>query len=784
MDPSSLFQCLHFPGGLTQTDWFSMFQGGLGLGYGVTAYNQNAYCNDVSWRQNQMYQEKNYHLSWVAIAREDVREMMSISVNRINNYMLVATLIMAVAADALFFVQTFHDDSPGFVLNAFWLSMGISIAFFALSIMFGIKGQNSAFVNTMRLLTWEIRPENPAPYIHDYMGQASKYEKDGLKQLFRVPGVSPSYNHARRSKSESREHSGDRELGSHAAVTHGQGSLRSRKSGSSRGGLDDYEEQQPAALEQLVPRTKELIYLARFAHYMQLWIPYEANAKYCIGLGLITLAQGGAYFSLGMLRWSSEYGAVPAVAMMVIFVYLTIMVYMQNYRAKHYFVTWLVVFLFAWGPTAAAVGTLVQYPPIIRQVCAPLTCLGQCCLYLGVFFVSFVELKPPSTVANQYIEGLHGERFTTWSPGTKHIVDPSMAHETEDKLRQSFRGKSFTRQLSQKVFGKTLAEDENNYNNNNNNSNNNNSLPEVGGEASTPQSERVEEETALLVQRTCIRLVRSTLFLSALLWASLLFVEVLSSSHSMAEDAKNGYSGVVNLQELPIDWPSDATWLHALTCRRGSEFFVANRYQVFRVDPTRRTAKAEPCGDLQWPITDVSSHCNSTSGPCRPLVLLEDALAGGRPGASVVVDCGATAGKMPLLREPVTAQRFSVNAMPSTAAELLALHGGRVVEYGQALPGSPLKGFSPRCERAAVGDDVLSIDTAGDRLFVFRPRAEKDGAPTVSGSVDVRLLLSSEKIGTWQLPPDHDSLVSGCALDAKTVVLLTGGAQPRLWLGQ
>ncbi|CAE8631861.1 unnamed protein product [Polarella glacialis] len=92
-----------------------------------------------------------------------------------------------------------------------------------------------------------------------------------------------------------------------------------------------------------------------------------------------------------------------------------------------------------------------------------------------------------------------------------------------------------------------------------------------------------------------------------------------------------------------------------------------------------------------------------------------------------------------------------------------------------------LRGSSASAE---VGDDVLSIDTAGDRLFVFRPRAEKDGAPTVSGSVDVRLLLSSEKIGTWQLPPDHDSLVSGCALDAKTVVLLTGGAQPRLWLGQ
>ena len=110
------------------------------------------------------------------------------------------------------------------------------------SIMFGVKGQNSAFTNTMKLLTyqawsadsclvkrrrlctWQVRPENPAEYSHDYMKQAGSeckvqdskvvsttlacsflqlgsisssprqaqwVERNGLAALFRIPGSVP-----------------------------------------------------------------------------------------------------------------------------------------------------------------------------------------------------------------------------------------------------------------------------------------------------------------------------------------------------------------------------------------------------------------------------------------------------------------------------------------------------------------------------------------------------------------------------------------------------------------
>ncbi|CAE7900822.1 Shal, partial [Symbiodinium necroappetens] len=139
------------------------------------------------------YQQKNYNISWIAIARDDIRDMMGISVNRINNYMIVATLILSVAAGSIVSVS-FSPDCPAFVCFAFYLSTSISVIYLMLSIMFGVKGQNSAFTNTMKLLTYQVRPENPAEYTHDYMKQAQWVERNGLAALFRIPGIMPFYN--------------------------------------------------------------------------------------------------------------------------------------------------------------------------------------------------------------------------------------------------------------------------------------------------------------------------------------------------------------------------------------------------------------------------------------------------------------------------------------------------------------------------------------------------------------------------------------------------------------
>eukprot|EP00441_Pelagodinium_beii_P004794 CAMPEP_0197703752 /NCGR_PEP_ID=MMETSP1338-20131121/125595_1 /TAXON_ID=43686 ORGANISM="Pelagodinium beii, Strain RCC1491" /NCGR_SAMPLE_ID=MMETSP1338 /ASSEMBLY_ACC=CAM_ASM_000754 /LENGTH=861 /DNA_ID=CAMNT_0043287651 /DNA_START=88 /DNA_END=2671 /DNA_ORIENTATION=+ len=275
---SSVLGSLRFAGGLSETDWFNFSTGLLSTSFGWFAYNQNAYCNQVGWRQNQMYQSRNYALSWISVARDDIRELMSVSVNRINNYMIVATLILGIAANCLMWINNFDPGICSFLASYYWLSIGQSMMFLSLAIFFGIKGQNSAFMHTMRLLAWELRPENPADYQYDYLNQVRKWEVGGLKSLLRVPGKIEKYGQEETKPTEASSSNGP-----------GQGAESDK------------------SYEEVEPPTRELIYLERFAYFMRLWVPFEAYARTCIGLGFISLSQGAVCCPDGShpLAWTS-----------------------------------------------------------------------------------------------------------------------------------------------------------------------------------------------------------------------------------------------------------------------------------------------------------------------------------------------------------------------------------------------------------------------------------------------------------------------------------------------
>jgi hypothetical protein len=105
---------LEFAGGLTQTDWFGLATGSISTAATGLSYNQGCYANNVAMRQAQKYQEKNYHLAWTGVARDDIRSMMGITVERVQNYTLVATLIVAMAWVCML-VASFGEDFPDFV---------------------------------------------------------------------------------------------------------------------------------------------------------------------------------------------------------------------------------------------------------------------------------------------------------------------------------------------------------------------------------------------------------------------------------------------------------------------------------------------------------------------------------------------------------------------------------------------------------------------------------------------------------------------------------------------
>jgi hypothetical protein len=724
------FDFLNFPGGLTQSDWFGLVTGSIDTCFGAAAYNQGAYTANAAMRQAQLYQEKNYHLGWVSIAREDIREMMSISVNRIDNYNLVATLILATAADALLGVTFDSNDGesmpPAFITHAFWASIGLSIAFFALSVMFGIKGQNSAFVNTMKLLAWELRPENPSRYTHDYMKQAQQFEKDGVSQVFRVPGVFPKYKKTDPKYQEADEQDEQRD------------GLRKPFAPSSGAGSSNEEEEGGHVLEVLEPSTRRLLYLKRFANYMQLWLPFEWFSKYCIGLGLISLAQGAAYFCLArFFNDAQNYRSTATIGLVTIFTFLTLTILRHNSRGKGTWVRVGVGCAFVSGPALATFAMLAREG--WQRVLGPASNFVHFLLYLSLFGISYVgKQKHPSDTANKYCTGPHGQSFDAPERRQSGVAAQSSTGPDIAASASSLRKDACSYDWKQEDY-----------------------LDADGVSPSHLLAETREAEESLSdVQST----VRALVLLASAVWLSLFIVSLTEAvGVAIAPGGILDGSVLTDVSQVEFPWPAGTTAPHAMSCSK-EYIFVANRFRVFRlVDGSLRP---EPC-KLDAAIADMTLTCES-SGICRPLILLNT--SGSDPQ---VTDCSGK--RYSLLQVPLPAEKFllmnSIGRTNPLNNTLLSWRAGDLTEFEW---GEREKAWSPLWERASL-KSIQGMDSKDGKLFVFyHARDSFTGVPM--NHVSVENFRSAVSLGKWRLHQHGSSgelVVSGCASSSDDVLLLT-----------
>lgn len=760
---------VRFSGGLTQSDWFVLGSTAIITGYAPAVYNQTAYANVIGLRQAQMYQAKNYKLAFCSIARGDIRQLMSISVSRINNYMVVATLFLALNASALFWVNNFSSQCPPFVVNFFWVSMCTSIVFLSEAIMFGIKGQNGAFINTMRLLTWEERPENPAAYDHDFTKQIQNWEQKPITEgVWRWPKRVPLiYNKDARAPDAA------------TAVA--------SKEGDPNG----------VVLEEVEPPTRDLIYLARFAHFMRLWVPYEIYAKYSIGLGLLNLAQGAAYFSLGSLSWygSSAFTEVMAWLMILMFVFLTVMIYAENYVAKNRYLQFSVVALFMWGPLTATLAVSVAEVAWLRSVLVCFSAFGSSVLNAGIFMISVYNPVTPAALTESYVHGPHGQKFKEhWHP--KEEAERQTGPELEkpqkkdsDKAKISAvptpmtsssggrRGKPAESQELPDPSGKDWYEDstwKGGYD------------PE---ELPSRADELEEEKQAQMVMTSVVRVVRWTVAMASVIWFVIFFVCALDTAYAIGPTALPGVE--VTLQT--VSWPTTAFRPNGLSCSPGGGVYVSNRYQVFSISADGSGSVTRALCSRKGIINDIKQVCDS-NGYCQLLALVGQGLDADAP-ASRLIDCesGATAS---LLQEPSEASVFAIRSSgsfvqnPSTGT-VLAIHNGAVVEYGwqqrkngwvpiwsQAQVTSPgMQGSTPSPE-----NEIYDIDMYNNNLFLFGRQAPLAGGVEDGGisTIEVRSLQTGSVLGKWRLPIPYPSLVAGCVLDSNAALILTDDTPAKL----
>mmetsp|Transcript_94474 Transcript_94474/g.187239 ORF Transcript_94474/g.187239 Transcript_94474/m.187239 type:complete len:424 (-) Transcript_94474:89-1360(-) len=291
---------------------------GASLIYSGLSYNRDGFSDNVALRQNQVYQEKNYHITWIAAVREEVRDILSIFVGRMSNYMVVNVLIAGVAA-ATIVEGDVAESVPDFVVHAFYVSFVLSLLYLVLSMMLATKGIIVAYNSALKFLV-EVVPDSLDSYTFNYMDQVTdKFEAD-LWQAFRIP-FRQRFATALTRKAErvvmDRKH--EQELleqlprGKHRSVVNRPGK--------------DAEPTEPSSSSQRQTcyKTTQPTYFSSLRTYQQLWEPFADAAQTSMTHGIVSLTQGSAYFCLGKLHDRSERWA--GLTLLALFVVLGFMLF-------------------------------------------------------------------------------------------------------------------------------------------------------------------------------------------------------------------------------------------------------------------------------------------------------------------------------------------------------------------------------------------------------------------------------------------------------------------------
>lgn len=718
--------------------------GGIQSVFTWGAYNQNSLRANISWRQVQQYQKKNYGIAWISIARRDILSMMGISVNRINNYLIIATLILGVDFGVIWSARfTSESEDPGIIM-AFYCNSMIAVIWLLMSIMLGIQGQNKAFSYTLKLLTWHMRPENPAQYDHDYMQQMQWLEQQGIFSLFRIPGLMPERNYgADQEASDLREHFGD------AHHEH-------RKSKADDMG-EDIEDFTP--LENLDVQTTHTWYIARYSDFMQLWLWHEKYARLTMGLGVISLLQGGLYFVVWRISHLGDYSIVHmhTPALIVAFFWLTILyiVVRANFKAVTAGTSaniWLAALLLA--PLAAAFSCIADAFTVLDLVTWWFeSSFNLVCYALHAVFWALVlvlhENDNKILAEKRYVLG----QF--WSAEETDFTDVSALEREREQSDRAIEVNVDSQSGADSAARNPL------------------NVHAAQTEWPTDSAQFIRKVSR---SRDAIRaIVKHLVTFTIVLWLFLIAhytAELIAYSSDLAETNKPLPAAVVK-DDVYVDWSDEHLKLHSVACMQG-KIFMANDQRIGQLHAGRfhplscnLTAKAI--------IQDITVVCDNLDRCDLVVLQVVD-------NSTRVSNC-RTGDSTRILQEAEPARHITLHEVNPRgdwlSQKLIAAQDGNLIQYSWSS------------DRGAWQADWVLGPTGesnGDRLVALS--AFQSSLLLVYNGIDPSMAISRRDLNTrkrpeaWRLSRPYSPSVSGCALNAHELLALSHTDRSRLtWLG-
>mmetsp|Transcript_81094 Transcript_81094/g.229687 ORF Transcript_81094/g.229687 Transcript_81094/m.229687 type:complete len:785 (-) Transcript_81094:45-2399(-) len=726
------------------------------------SYNRDAWMTDIQVAQEHSFQQDNLKIAMYSMGREEVRDFMQASINKINNTILVTTLILSLAGEMLFEGQIPSDCAP-FVLNAYMLCLGSAIFHLVLSILFGVLASNEAYRHSTSLLTKTIRPRWKSHFKrmkHRKREELTRaFETKPLGEMLKPPLASRCHKILSKAleigqsavpAAEGEQSAAGDEEGPEAGTPWTGGGADQVRSESSD------EDEGPEAVAE-----EKKKWHAEWEKSEREWSSLTACMLQCVGFGTKHLLEACSYLCVGTL-YGRYHNAWAFWAVNVIFTVLNVLMmriflaHLQAEEHKGNMHPWvrllvrnktrsLIPLVPAIGPFLSALAAATPNEHM-DKICVPLSYLSH--LLENMFFTQ-VARGQTQDLPEDLKSGFHNccemAAFEDPSqpPGSPVSYARMLSVDSQDA--ESLPPPSQSRSPQGADRRPSLSE----------------RRPSVSPLQLERRPSNKDAERLPIQMLFHGMLVLRFLWISACCWA---FLSICGAFGGM--DWKNNDALFVlhqpRLKPYPLhkfDAPSPFFHPHALVCPKAGRVFLADRFRVFELNEVEGKLQHVDC-DVNGTIEDIAATCNGNQ--CWPVILLS-----GPP--TIVYDCH-THSAIPLLQMSARAERLATNASSrGDSLDTLIVSQGKeeMVQYGYSVK---RKGFAPLWTVGQADHKILALDIIDSRLVTFQSH----------GIVATQDLLTGKRCGTWRLAPADNVIGGGCTHGQTIRILAVEGQEVQM----
>lgn len=263
------------------------------------SYNRENYMFDKELLMKRDYQAQKMRVKKAELYREDVRDLVQLTVRKMDNYLVVSTLQLG-------FCMTLYVEGrpkpgiglPHWLMHLFAMCNAGAFLYYLLSIWLSMHASVAAHAFGVRLLTQVVRLPIPDDATLDKSRfKAQQYEGNKVKEMFRVPLLQQQIQRFTQAMDKTDEE--DRED-------------RMSTSGASVTNSDDED------VDESNMMVVDLPHIRHFRRIQAHWQAYDAYARVCMAMGTNQLLHTLSYMMLGTLVAENDV-PFPAFSCVVIF---------------------------------------------------------------------------------------------------------------------------------------------------------------------------------------------------------------------------------------------------------------------------------------------------------------------------------------------------------------------------------------------------------------------------------------------------------------------------------